>query len=62
MSVSAADLQALLRTLTEQQTALVNAQLENARLQRTVVERLRGSAAASPAVSAEPEPSGAEVQ
>ena len=40
MSETAIDLQALLRTLVAQQTALLEAQVENARLQRVLVERL----------------------
>jgi hypothetical protein len=55
MSVSDGDLQALLRTLTEQQTALVNAQLENARLQRVLIERLLGAETPPPAPSTQPE-------
>ena len=39
MSVSDADLQSLLHTLVEQQTALLNVQAENARLQRVLIER-----------------------
>ena len=37
-----ADVQALLRTLVEQQTAFLNAQAESMRLQRVLVERLLG--------------------
>jgi hypothetical protein len=49
------DLQALLHTLVQQQTALLNAQVENARLQRVLVERLLGSEATTIAPSAHPE-------
>jgi hypothetical protein len=42
VSETAVDLQALLRTLVAQQTALLDAQVENARLQRVLVERLVG--------------------
>jgi hypothetical protein len=49
------DLEALLHTLVQQQTALLNAQVENARLQRVLVERLLGSESATIAPSAPPE-------
>jgi hypothetical protein len=52
MSVSDGDLQALLRAMVEQQTALLNVQAENMRLQRVLVERLLGSDATAPVRSA----------
>ena len=44
-----ADIQAMLRTLVEQQTAFLNAQAESMRLQRVLVERLLGVDVAPPA-------------
>src|SRR6266508_6782133 len=49
------DIAALLRTLTEQQTALLSAHAESARMQRVLVEQLLGSQV-GPAVAAEAAP------
>ena len=46
MTDSGFDIQAMLRTLVEQQTAFLNAQAESMRLQRVLVERLLGVDAA----------------
>jgi hypothetical protein len=52
MNDPAADIQTLLRTLVEQQTALLSAHAESVRMQRLLVERLLGAATA-PALSVE---------
>jgi hypothetical protein len=52
MSVPDGDLQTLLRAMLEQQTALLNVQAENMRLQRVLIERLLGSDATAPVPSA----------